>query len=38
MIPTLRDDFPLIKALVWFDINKETDWRISSSPERRPRS
>jgi hypothetical protein len=24
---------PLIKCLVWFDINKEADWRISSSPE-----
>jgi beta-mannanase len=33
IVPTLRDDFPLIKALVWFDVNKETDWRISSSPE-----
>jgi beta-mannanase len=32
MIPTLRSDFPMIKALVWFDVNKETDWRISSSP------
>jgi hypothetical protein len=32
IIPTLRTDFPLIKGVVWFDINKETDWRISSSP------
>jgi hypothetical protein len=32
IIPTLRDQFPLIHGLVWFDINKETDWRISSSP------
>jgi Glycosyl hydrolase family 26 len=32
IIPTLRTSFPLIKAVVWFDINKETDWRISSSP------
>ncbi len=31
IIPTLRTNFPLIKALVWFDINKERDWRISSS-------
>lgn len=31
IIPTLKRDFPLIKGLVWFDINKETDWRISSS-------
>ena len=32
IIPTLRTRFPLIKGVVWFDINKETDWRISSSP------
>jgi len=32
IIPTLRTSFPLIKGVVWFDINKETDWRISSSP------
>lgn len=32
IIPTLRTSFPLIKGLVWFDINKEADWRISSSP------
>jgi hypothetical protein len=32
IIPTLRTSFPLIKCLVWFDINKEADWRISSSP------
>ncbi len=31
IIPTLRASFPLIKALVWFDVNKECDWRISSS-------
>ena len=33
IIPTLRGSFPLIKGVVWFDINKEADWRISSSPE-----
>jgi hypothetical protein len=32
IIPTLRSSYPLIKGLVWFDINKETDWRISSTP------
>lgn len=32
IIPTLRANFPLIKCVVWFDINKEADWRISSSP------
>ena len=33
IIPTLKDDYPQIKGLIWFDVNKETDWRISSSPE-----
>jgi hypothetical protein len=33
IVPTLKSKFPRIKGLVWFDINKETDWRISSSPE-----
>jgi hypothetical protein len=32
IIPTLRANFPRIKGLVWFDVNKEADWRISSSP------
>ncbi|HYP90616.1 MAG TPA: glycosyl hydrolase [Polyangiaceae bacterium] len=31
IIPTLKTSFPLIKGLVWFDVDKETDWRISSS-------
>jgi len=31
IIPTLRTSFPLIKCVIWFDINKEADWRISSS-------
>ena len=31
MIPTLKSDYPLIKGVVWFDINKERDWRINSS-------
>jgi len=31
MIPALKASFPLIRGLVWFDINKETDWRIASS-------
>jgi beta-mannanase len=28
----LETHFTAIKAVVWFDINKETDWRIASSP------
>jgi len=31
MVPALKTNFPLIRGLVWFDINKETDWRIASS-------
>jgi hypothetical protein len=31
IVPTLRADFPMIKGMVWFDVNKETDWRIRSS-------
>jgi hypothetical protein len=31
IIPTMKNQFPLLKGLLWFDINKETDWRISSS-------
>jgi beta-mannanase len=29
----LRNRFPAIEALVWFDVDKECDWRIESSPE-----
>jgi hypothetical protein len=32
IIPTLRTKYPMIKGLVWFDVNKERDWRINSSP------
>ncbi len=32
IIPALRTDFPLIKAFVWFDIDKERHWQINSSP------
>ena len=31
MIPAMKTEFPLLKGLLWFDVNKETDWRISSS-------
>lgn len=30
---SLARRFPAIKALVWFDSNKETDWRVNSSPQ-----
>ncbi|WP_423921758.1 glycoside hydrolase family 26 protein [Frigoribacterium sp. 2-23] len=33
ILPTLTTRFPDVKALVWFDIDKERDWRLHSSPE-----
>jgi hypothetical protein len=33
IVPTLKSSYPLIKGLVWFDINKEEDWRIDSSTQ-----
>jgi len=32
VVPTLKTKFPLIKAFVWFDIDKERHWQIDSSP------
>jgi hypothetical protein len=32
LVPTLRDQFPMIKAVVWFDVDKERHWQINSSP------
>ncbi|MFD9293044.1 glycoside hydrolase family 26 protein [Streptomyces sp. NPDC060030] len=32
IVPGLKDEFPLIKALVWFDVDKERHWQINSSP------
>ena len=31
IIPTLKNDYPLIKAVVWFDVKKERKWQINSS-------
>jgi hypothetical protein len=31
ILPSLETSFPAVKALVWFQMNKETDWRIDSS-------
>ncbi|MBW3609543.1 MAG: hypothetical protein KY463_14625, partial [Actinobacteria bacterium] len=28
----LPQQFPAVRALVWFHANKETDWRVDSSP------
>ncbi|WP_226357725.1 glycoside hydrolase family 26 protein [Pseudonocardia sp. ICBG601] len=33
VVPTLRDRFPLIRAVVWFDVDKERHWQVGSSPE-----
>lgn len=35
LAPTLRDRFPDIRAVVWFDVDKERDWRIRSSESSR---
>ncbi len=32
ILPALETQFPLLKALVWFHVNKENDWRYDSSP------
>ena len=32
ILPSLETSFPAIKAFLWFEMNKETDWRIESSP------
>ncbi|MFF2732756.1 glycoside hydrolase family 26 protein [Streptomyces sp. NPDC058008] len=32
IVPGLKEEFPLIKALVWFDVDKERHWQIGSSP------
>jgi beta-mannanase len=29
----IRHDYPQIRAAVWFHVDKETDWRINSSPQ-----
>jgi hypothetical protein len=31
IITSMKSQFPLLKGFNWFDVNKETDWRISSS-------
>ncbi len=31
IVPTLKNNYPLIKAIVWFDVNKERHWQINSS-------
>jgi endoglucanase len=32
MHQALKTEYTAIQGVVWFDINKETDWRIASSP------
>jgi beta-mannanase len=31
IIPTMKSRFPMLRALVWFHVNKENDWRYDSS-------
>jgi hypothetical protein len=31
ILPALKESYPSVKALVWFHMNKETDWRVDSS-------
>ena len=31
IVPALKTKFPLIKAVVWFDVDKERHWQINSS-------
>ncbi|MFZ5896410.1 MAG: glycoside hydrolase family 26 protein [Myxococcota bacterium] len=32
VVPALKNTYPNIKALVWFHVNKEADWRLDSTP------
>jgi endoglucanase len=29
----IKTDYPRLKLFTWFNINKELDWRVNSSPE-----
>lgn len=31
IVPAMKSQFPLIKGLVWFDVDKEQDWRYDST-------
>jgi hypothetical protein len=33
IVPTLETEFPDIRAVVWFDVEKERDWRLRSSED-----
>jgi hypothetical protein len=33
IVPTLETEFPDIRAVVWFDVDKERDWRLRSSED-----
>jgi hypothetical protein len=32
-LKAIPDEFPRVAAVVWFDYDKEEDWRVNSSPE-----
>ena len=29
----IKTEYPRVKIFTWFNINKELDWRVNSSPE-----
>ena len=31
ILPAMKTQFPMLRALVWFHVNKEEDWRYDSS-------
>jgi beta-mannanase len=35
ILPAMKSRFPLLKALVWFNVNKENDWRFDSTTNSR---
>jgi len=33
IVPAMKNQFPMLRALVWFHVNKEEDWRYDSSSD-----
>lgn len=33
IVPTLKEKFPAIKAVIWFDVDKERHWQINSTKQ-----
>jgi len=32
MFDSIATDYPNVRGIIWFDVNKETDWRVASGP------